>query len=163
MEPGRCYNTLEEYLTGYVCKGGETSKSLEKKLKVITQRYCSADNNENKSLRLLMGKQMFEITNSMSLTQDQCHYMLSGGTLKRYTCQTAMKFLVTSMSLQEFSNTESQNDDEKKKTEQIHLGQYYLSIQQKGAEMEQSQYIQVLCACIEGGWEKDNTRIFWIL
>ena len=66
------------------------------------------------------------------------------------------------MSLEEFSNTESQNNDEKK-AEQIHLGQYYLLIQEKGEDMGQSQYIQVLCACMEGGWEKDNTGFFWIL
>ena len=117
LEPGRCNNTLEEYLTWYACKGGETSKGLEEKLKVLTQTYCSKDNNQSKSLRSFMGKQMFKISNSMSLTRDQCHYMIAGGQLKQYTCETPMKCSITSMLLKKFSERgEHDNLREKKFT-----------------------------------------------
>ena len=115
LEPGRCDDTLEEYLTGYACKGGETSKGLEEKLKVLIRTYCSKDTNQSKSLRSIMGKQMFKISNSMSLTRDQCHYMIAGGQLKRYTCETPMICSVTSMSLEEYSERgEPHNSREKK-------------------------------------------------
>ena len=82
LEPGRSDDMLEKYLTSYTCKGGDSTAEFEKSLKIITDKYCSNDNNSNKSLRSLVRKQMIEITAGTSVRSDQCQYMLAGGPLK---------------------------------------------------------------------------------
>ena len=97
LEPGRSDDMLEEYITGYACKGGESSADFEETMKVVTNKYCENEINADKSLRSLVGKQMIHITSATSVTRDQCQYMLGGGPMKRNTCESTKKCSVTSM------------------------------------------------------------------
>ena len=54
LEPGRYNDMLEEYLTGYACKGGDSSANFQDAMKVITNKYCANENNTDKSLRSLV-------------------------------------------------------------------------------------------------------------
>ena len=70
LEPGRSDDMLKKYLTSYTYKGGNSTAEFKKLLKVITDKYCTNDNNDNKSLCSLVRKEMIEITVSTSITRD---------------------------------------------------------------------------------------------
>ena len=83
------------YATSYHCKGGENSQNWEAASRSVTNEYCNRTGNETRTLRSLMGKHMSEITRGMSLSKDQCLFLLGGGILKRssrgkpYTCSVS--------------------------------------------------------------------------
>ena len=116
LEPGQSENLLEEYLTGYACKGGESSAEFEETQQIITDKYCAMDSNSTKSLRSLMGKQMNAVTGGMSVTRDQCQFILSGGKLKRNSGGTVKKCSLTSFYLQNLSTLEDNSNSADKKT-----------------------------------------------
>ena len=99
---------LEEYLTGYSCKGGENSENWNASIKAITETYCSNVDNENKSIRSIMGKHMFEIAGAMSFTRDNSQFCLGGGTLKRSSFGPTQKCSVTSVSLEQLGDENKQ-------------------------------------------------------
>jgi hypothetical protein len=108
LEHGKSHDVLEEYLTKYTCKGGDNSNSHEETIRTVTDKYCSGIDNASKSLRSLMGKQMNQVSSGMSITRDQCQYMLGGGNLKRNTCGSPLKCSVTSVSLDDFGDSDIQ-------------------------------------------------------
>ena len=73
---------LEEYATGYTCKGGEHSTNWKAILRAVTTEYCSRDVNENRSIKSLVAKHMNAIAGSMSILRDQASYLLAGGIMK---------------------------------------------------------------------------------
>ena len=74
---------LEEYATGYTCKGGEHSRNWKAILKAVTSEYCSRDLNQSRSIKSLVAKHMNQIAGSMSIPRDQSAYLLAGGIMKR--------------------------------------------------------------------------------
>ena len=74
---------LEEYATGYTCKGGEHSRNWKSILRAVTSEYCSRDVNQNRNIKSLVAKHMNEIAGSLSIPRDQSSYLLAGGIMKR--------------------------------------------------------------------------------
>jgi len=85
---------LEQYLTSYQCKGGESSADWKKTQESLTRAYCQNRDNGEKTLRSLDAKQMlYEISSgsSMSVSRDQAAFQLSGGKLKMGTNDVILK------------------------------------------------------------------------
>ena len=66
---------LEEYVTAYSCKGGENSANWNDSIDAITTKYCANEENENKSVRSIMGKHMYKVAGSMSFTRNNSQFV----------------------------------------------------------------------------------------
>ena len=64
-------NIIDYYLTSYNFKDGTTTENWEFISKILTSKYCDKPGNENKTLRLLIGKHFSKVSGSMSITRDQ--------------------------------------------------------------------------------------------
>ena len=90
---------LEEYATGYTCKGGEHSRNWKAILSAVTSEYCSRDVNQNRNIKSLVAKHMNEIAGSLSVPRDQSAYLLAGGIMKRNSFGNVRKCSVNDIDL----------------------------------------------------------------
>jgi len=113
LEHFNASHIINQYLTSYQCKGGKSTEEWKHKLNLITESFCSDENNGNKTLRSLIGKHMHDIPKSISVTRDQSQYVLGGGILKRTTYGSIRKCSVTTSYWDDLvhASDENANDD----------------------------------------------------
>ena len=102
-------HVCEEYITSYNCKGGESSHNWEVTSHAVTEEFCSREQNQDKTVRSLLGKHMNEVTCGMSITQDQAQYVLGGGMLKQNSYGSPLKCSVTQIDISNIGNMEGES------------------------------------------------------
>ena len=95
---------VEEYITGYSCKGNENSANWVNTSKAITNEYCSRPCNQNKTIHSLVAKHMNEISGLVLVPKDQAAYLLSGGVMKRNSFVSPLKCLVNSIHIDQIGD-----------------------------------------------------------
>ena len=103
LEHYHCLQSLSAYLTQYECKGNKSSSEWKEVLTSLNDTFCNDENNANKTVRSLIGKQMNEVMRAKSVSKDQSVFQLSGGKLKRTSAKYMFRCSLTSMDLNEFA------------------------------------------------------------
>ena len=101
---------IENYICKYTTKGGSNSDNWEVSFKSICKDYTD-NGNLKKTARSVYAKYMIEIMKAESKTQDECVYLLAGGTLTTNTVQTK-KCSVTSTDLDNFKKKNDVEESE---------------------------------------------------
>lgn len=131
LEHYHCLQSLSAYLTQYECKGNESSSEWKDVLTSLNDTFCNDDNNANKTVRSLIGKQMNEVMRAKSVSKDQSVFQLSGGKLKRTSAKYMFRCSLTSMDLNEFAAMGAMKKKPKKQTPRITIPPMMMSFKRR--------------------------------
>jgi len=90
---------IEQYLNKYTFKPHKSSASSDIAKRSLTQAYCNDHLNEGMKIGNLIGKHMYEITNSESMTSQQVAFADAGGRQMRSSRKSPRKCSLSSIGL----------------------------------------------------------------